>query len=40
MDDLNDSGMENPIFEIMNLEENRFQNMIMPPLISVLLLYL
>ena len=34
MDDLNDSGMENPIFEIMNLEENRFQNMIMPPLIS------
>ena len=33
MDDLNDSGMENPIFEIMNLEENRFQN-IMPPLIS------
>ena len=25
--------MENPIFEIMNLEENRFQN-IMPPLIS------
>ena len=32
MDDLNDSGMENPIFEIMNLEENRFQN-IMPPLI-------
>ena len=34
MDDLNDSGMENPIFEIMNLEENIFQNMIMPPLIS------
>ena len=34
MDDLNDSGMENPIFEIMNLEENRFQNMIMSPLIS------
>ena len=33
MDDLNDSGMENPIFEIMNLEENRFQN-IMPLLIS------
>ena len=32
MDDLNDSGMENPIFEIMNLEENRFQN-IMPLLI-------
>ena len=34
MDDLNDSGMENPIFEIMNLEENRFKNMIIPLSIS------
>ena len=31
--DLNDSGMENPIFDIMSQEENNNQNIIFPPLI-------
>ena len=33
MDDLNNSGIENPILG-MNFEENSFENMIMPPFIS------
>ena len=33
MDDINNSGIENPILG-MNFEENSFENMIMPPFIS------
>ena len=31
--DLNDSGQNLPIFNLMNSEENSFQNMILPPLV-------